>query len=63
MIELLKNSPKQEGQDTIYIAGEKEYLAAEYNRAHGVPLLSKIVEDLKTDGEKLGVPFQLKAIE
>ena len=62
MVELLKNSPKAAGQDEIYIAGEKEYLAAEENKIKGVPLLDKIVEELKVNGAAVGAPFDIEAI-
>lgn len=62
MVESLKNSPKVSDQDEIYIAGEKEYLAAEENRVKGVPLLDKIVEELKVNGAEIGAPFELEEI-
>ncbi len=62
MIETLKNSPKAEGQDRIYIAGEKEFEKAEYNLEHGVPLLDKVVEELKENGSKIGVTFDIKPV-
>ena len=62
MIDLLKNSPKAAGADKIFIAGEKEYLAVEENRKKGVPLLSKIVEELKINGSDIGAPFECKEI-
>ncbi len=63
MIETLKNSPKAEGQDRIYIAGEKEFERVKHNQEHGVPLLDKVVEELKENGNKIGVPFDLKATQ
>ena len=62
MVELLKNSPKAAGQDEIFIAGEKEYLAAEENREKGVPLLDKIVEEIRVNGAEIGAPFELEEI-
>ena len=62
MIGLLKDSPKAKGQDEIYIAGEKEYTAAEENRVKGVPLLDKIVEELKVNGADIGAPFEAEII-
>ncbi|MFC2144740.1 Ldh family oxidoreductase [Actinomycetota bacterium] len=62
MVGLLKDSPKAKGQDRIYIAGEKEYLAAEENKARGVPLLDKIVEELKVNGADIGVTFDIEDI-
>ncbi|MCK5566848.1 MAG: Ldh family oxidoreductase [Actinomycetia bacterium] len=62
MVGLLKDSPKAKGQNEIYIAGEKEYLAAEENKVKGVPLLDKIVEELKVNGADIGAPFDIKDI-
>jgi LDH2 family malate/lactate/ureidoglycolate dehydrogenase len=62
MVDLLKNSPKAEGADEIFIAGEKEFLAVEENRVKGVPLLDKIVEELKVNGAEIGVPFEYEEI-
>jgi LDH2 family malate/lactate/ureidoglycolate dehydrogenase len=62
MVDLLKNSPKAEGADEIFIAGEKEYLAVEKNKKLGVPVLENIVEDLKTNGAEIGAPFECEEI-
>jgi hypothetical protein len=57
MITLLKQSPLAVGRDEILVAGEKEFQYAEFNEIHGVPLIKPIVDDLVTEGEKIGVPF------
>ncbi|MCL4377343.1 MAG: Ldh family oxidoreductase [Actinobacteria bacterium] len=62
MIELLKNSPKAEGHDRIYIAGEKEFETAKFNEEHGVPIIKKVIENLRKDGERIGVKFDLEPI-
>jgi LDH2 family malate/lactate/ureidoglycolate dehydrogenase len=62
MVRLLKDSPKAAGQETIYIAGEKEYMAAEENREKGVPLLDKIVEELTINGASIGAAFNARPI-
>lgn len=62
MVKLLKESPKAEGEEEIFIAGEKEYLAVEENRVKGVPLLDKIVEELKVNGAEIGAPFECEEI-
>ena len=62
MINLLKNSPKVAGHDRIYVAGEKEFETAKHNERYGIPILNKVVEELKERGEKLGVPFNLKPV-
>jgi LDH2 family malate/lactate/ureidoglycolate dehydrogenase len=57
MIRRLRNSPKAEGCDRIYIHGEKEFeLEAKY-RKEGVPLFFKVYDDLKAIGDEVGVPF------
>jgi len=61
-ISMLKASPKSEGQDRIYIAGEKEYEAYEYNTKKGVPIIDKVIEDLKRDGKRVGVPFDVEPV-
>jgi LDH2 family malate/lactate/ureidoglycolate dehydrogenase len=62
MIGMLKDSPKAEGKDRIYIAGEKEFETAEYNGKHGVPVLKPVIKDLIANGKRLGVPFELKPV-
>lgn len=62
LIAKLKNAPKAKGQTRIYIAGEKEFEMANYNQKHGVPILASVVDEIKKQGEKLGVPFNLKPI-
>jgi len=57
MIGLLKQSPLAVGRDQILVAGEKEFMYAEFNEKHGVPLIKPIVEGLIMEGEKVGVPF------
>ena len=59
VIEMLKEAPKAPGHDRIYIAGEKEYNNAKYNEEHGVPVIAPVIEDLKKDGERMGVPFDI----
>ena len=56
----LKNAPKAEGQDRIYIHGEKEYEEAEENARKGVPLNPKVAADLRALGEELDVPYDLE---
>lgn len=63
MIGLLKSSPLAAGWGEILVAGEKEFEAASFNARHGIPLIAPIVEDLKREGEKIGVPFDLKPEE
>jgi LDH2 family malate/lactate/ureidoglycolate dehydrogenase len=60
MIRLLKRSPKAQGEKRIYVAGEKEFEKAKFNREHGVPVLKTVVKQLVANGKKLGVPFDLE---
>jgi L-2-hydroxycarboxylate dehydrogenase (NAD+) len=55
----LKNAPRAQGQDRIYIHGEKEYEAAERYLREGVPLNPKVVDDLKALGRELDVEYGL----
>jgi LDH2 family malate/lactate/ureidoglycolate dehydrogenase len=55
----LKDAPRAEGQDRIYIHGEKEHEAAERNAREGVPLNPKVAADLQAIGEELGVAYEL----
>jgi LDH2 family malate/lactate/ureidoglycolate dehydrogenase len=56
----LKNVPKAEGQDRVYIHGEKEYEEAEENARKGVPLNPKVAADLRALAEELGVEYDLE---
>jgi LDH2 family malate/lactate/ureidoglycolate dehydrogenase len=56
----LKSVPKAEGQDRIYIHGEKEYEEAERNARKGVPLNPKVAADLRAIGDELGVEYDLE---
>jgi L-2-hydroxycarboxylate dehydrogenase (NAD+) len=62
MITLLKSSPLAVGREKILVAGEPEYEYQKFNEEHGVPLIQPIVDDMIKEGEKIGVPFKLKAI-
>jgi LDH2 family malate/lactate/ureidoglycolate dehydrogenase len=59
LIRRLKNSPKAEGQDRIYVHGEKEFELEEKYRKEGIPLYYKVYDDLKAIGGEVGVPFKL----
>lgn len=62
MIKLLIQSPKIEGKDRIFVAGEKEFEATKYNQEHGVPVLKSVVDELVKNGKRLGIPFGLHAL-
>ncbi|MBQ0825163.1 Ldh family oxidoreductase [Streptomyces tagetis] len=57
MFEELRSARKAEGQDRIYIPGEKEYETADARRADGIPLRPSVVSDLADIAETLGLPF------
>ena len=53
--QLLKNIPKVEGQDRIYIHGEKEYEAEERHLREGIPLNRQVAADLRALAQELQV--------
>jgi LDH2 family malate/lactate/ureidoglycolate dehydrogenase len=57
LIRRLKNSPKAEGRERIYIHGEKEFELAEKYRREGIPLYFKVFEDLQAIAGEVGIPF------
>jgi len=59
LIRRLKNSPKAEGANRIYIHGEKEYEEAERRTKDGIPLDAKIEADLRAIGQELNVKYDL----
>lgn len=59
MIKALKNAPRAEGQDRIWIHGEKEFEARDENIKSGVPVEEKVVTQLKEIGQKYGVEYNL----
>jgi LDH2 family malate/lactate/ureidoglycolate dehydrogenase len=59
LIRRLKNSPKAEGQERIFIHGEKEFELEEKYRKEGIPLYYKVYEDLKAIAGEVGLDFNL----
>ena len=59
----LRDSPKAEGEDRVYIHGEKEFEKAENAAANGVPLSDVTVQTLIAAGEQAGVPFTLTPLK
>jgi LDH2 family malate/lactate/ureidoglycolate dehydrogenase len=59
IIQRLKNVPKAEGQERIYIHGEKEYEEAERRERDGIPLVRKVYDDLQAIAEETGVEFDI----
>ncbi len=60
LLRRLKDSPKAEGQDRIYIHGEKAFEMEERRRKEGIPLHPKVVADLRAIAEEVGVPYELE---
>jgi LDH2 family malate/lactate/ureidoglycolate dehydrogenase len=60
LIRILRNAPKAKGASRIYIHGEKEFEEEERLAKSGIPLLPKVVDDLKNIAKELGIsePFQ-----
>jgi L-2-hydroxycarboxylate dehydrogenase (NAD+) len=56
----LKNTPKAEGQDRIYIHGEKEYEKTEIYSRDGIPLNPKVAADLKAIAQELSIEYDLE---
>ena len=60
MIAALKASPRAEGQERIYVAGEPEAECERLRRAEGIPLAPALVAQCQTLADSLGVA-RLKA--
>jgi LDH2 family malate/lactate/ureidoglycolate dehydrogenase len=58
LLERLKNSPKAEGQERIYIHGEKEFETEDDRRQNGIPLHDKVVTVLQSYAEEWGLPLE-----
>ena len=54
----LKDSPKAQGQERIYVHGEKSYARMDRFRKEGVPLAAKVIDGLKKIGTDLGVAWE-----
>jgi L-2-hydroxycarboxylate dehydrogenase (NAD+) len=61
LLQSLKDSPKAEGHDRIYVAGEPEWECEERRRREGIPLAPGLVSQLREVGAAAGVPFTLGA--
>ncbi len=59
LIRRLKSSGKAEGQNRIFIHGEKEFELEEKYRKNGIPLYYKVYDDLKAIAGEVGVAFTL----
>ncbi len=54
----LKDSPKAQGQERIYVHGEKSYARMDRFRKEGVPVGAKVIEGLRKIGTDLGVAWE-----
>jgi L-2-hydroxycarboxylate dehydrogenase (NAD+) len=61
LLQALKDSPKAEGQDRIYVAGEPEWECEQRRRHEGIPLAPGLVTQLREVSATAGVPFTLGA--
>jgi len=59
LIDHLKGSAKADGQNRIFIHGEKEYELYDKHKKEGVPLEEKVHATLRAIGGERGVSFQL----
>ncbi len=61
MIAALKETPKREGVDEIYIPGEPEHALAEQRRTEGrVPVHPRVLAGFRDAAEELDVPYDLE---
>jgi LDH2 family malate/lactate/ureidoglycolate dehydrogenase len=61
LLQALKGSPKAEGQDRIYVAGEPEWECERERRRDGIPLAPGLVTQLRDVAAQAAVPFMLDA--
>jgi hypothetical protein len=61
LLRALKDSPKADGQDRIYVAGEPEWECEQRRRREGIPVAPGLVSQLREVSVEVGVPFRLGA--
>ncbi len=57
--QLLRDAPRADGQERIYIPGEKEFIQAERNRRDGIPQSAKVVAGLRQIADELQIEYKL----
>ena len=57
LLRTLRESPRAEGHDHIYVHGEKSFAMERERRAKGIPLGPKVVDSLRKIGGDAGVPW------
>ncbi|MSQ27229.1 MAG: Ldh family oxidoreductase [Dehalococcoidia bacterium] len=55
----LRETPRVEGADRVYVPGDKEREAKARHLARGIPLYPEVLESLRRVGRDLGVPLDL----
>jgi LDH2 family malate/lactate/ureidoglycolate dehydrogenase len=60
LLRALKDSPKAEGEERIWVAGEPEWECEKRRRAEGVPMAPGLVEQLRALAADLDLPFTLE---
>jgi LDH2 family malate/lactate/ureidoglycolate dehydrogenase len=58
-IDEIKSSKKAKGSELIYLPGEPEHLRVQERIKKGIPLQSKVAEELRAIGKDLGIPIDL----
>ena len=61
LLQTLKDSPKAEGQERIYVAGEPEWECEQRRRRDGIPLAPGLARQLREVAAETAVPFILGA--
>jgi LDH2 family malate/lactate/ureidoglycolate dehydrogenase len=59
LLQALKDSPKADGQDRIYVAGEPEWECERRRRQEGIPLAPGLMTQLREVAALDAVPFTL----
>ena len=59
MDQTLRDTPRIEGADRVYVPGDKERDAKAERLAHGIPLYPDVVDSLEAVSKDLGVPLSL----
>ncbi len=63
LLRALKDSPKAEGQDRIYVAGEPEWECEQERRRTGIPLAPALITQLREVSAETGVSFTLGTLD
>ena len=63
LLQRLKASRKAEGQDRIYVAGEKEFEETDRRQRDGIPLPAPVVADLQSLASEFDVAFSTGALD